>query len=158
MVLLFSAAGFFAWFIFFMVLFWIVSLIAKGDKPKTDDSSEMNPAIFSFRVYEKPKVAWETPKDDEEKRKCSTSIPSNVEKLNLVITEGDNGLSVDIQSVVTRDSHSEIVFIDNVDEKNLYPVTIPPDAGEVTLIIKETDQKISVEVESVEKKEEHLGN
>ena len=113
----------------------------------------MNPAIFSFRVYEKPKVQWETPKDDEEKRKCSTSIPSNVEKLNLVVTEGDNGLSVDIQSVKTRDTHSEIVFIDNVDEKDLYSVTIPPDAGEVNLIIKETDHKISVEVESVEKKE-----
>ena len=154
MVLLFSVVGLFAWFVFFMVLFWIViSLIAKDDKPKTNDSSEMNPAIFSFRVYEKPKVQWETPKDDEEKRKCSTSIPSNVEKINLVITEGDNGLSVDIQSVKTRDSHSEIVFIDNVDEKNLYSVTIPPDAGEVNLIIKETDHKISVEVESVEKKD-----
>ena len=153
-MLLFSVVGLFAWFVFFMVLFWIViSLIAKDDKPKTNDSSEMNPAIFSFRVYEKPKVQWETPKDDEEKRKCSTTIPSNVEKINLVITEGDNGLSVDIQSVVTRDSHSEIVFIDNVDEKNLYSVTIPPDAGEVNLIIKETDHKISVEVESVEKKD-----
>lgn len=153
MVLLFSAAGLFAWFVFFMVLFWIVSIIAKGDKPKTNDSSKMEPAMFSFRVYEKPKVQWETPKDDEEKRKCSTSIPSNVEKINLVVKEGDNGLSVDIQSVITRDSHSEIVFIDNVDEKNLYPVTIPPDAGEVNLIIKATDHKISVEVESVEKKE-----
>lgn len=153
MVLLFSAAGFVAWFVFFMVLFWIVSIIAKSDKPKSNDSSEKNPSIFSFRVYEKPKVTWETPKDDEEERKCSASIPSNVEKLNLVVTEGDNGLSVDIQSVKTRDSHSEIVFIDNVDEKNLYSVTIPPDAGAVTLIIKETDHKISVEVESVEKKE-----
>lgn len=153
MVLLFSAAGLFAWFVFFMVLFWIVNIIAKGDKPKSNNSSEMNSAIFYFRVYEKPKVRWETPKDDEEKRKCSTSIPSNVEKINLVITEGDNGLSVDIQSVKTRDTHSEIVFIDNVDEKDLYSVTIPPDAGEVNLIIKETDHKISVEVESVEKKE-----
>ena len=153
MVLLFSAAGLFAWFVFFMVLFWIVNIIAKGDKPKTNDSSEMEPAMFSFRVYEKPKVAWETPKDDEEKRKCSTSIPSNVEKINLVVKEGDNGLSVDIQSVITRDTHSEIVFIDNVDEKDLYSVTIPPDAGEVNLIIKETDHKISVEVESVEKKD-----
>ena len=152
MVLLFSAAGFIAWLVFFSVLFWFFRAIAKGDKANTNDSSEKNPAFFSFRVYEKPKVTWETPKDDEEKRKCSTSIPSNVEKINLVITEGDNGLSVDIQSVKTRDSHSEIVFIDNVDEKNLYSVTIPPDAGEVNLIIKETDHKISVEVESVEKK------
>lgn len=152
MVLLFSAAGFVVLFVFFLVLY-VVFKMAYNEVAEEERRKKNSGGTLSFRVYEKPKVAWETPKDDEEKRKCSTSIPSNVEKLNLVITEGDNGLSVDIQSVKTRDSHSEIVFIDNVDEKNLYPVTIPPDAGEVTLIIKETDHKISVEVESVEKKE-----
>ena len=157
MVLLFSAAGFVVLFVFFLVLY-VVFKMAYNEVAEEERRKKNSGGTLSFRVYEKPKVAWETPKDDEEKRKCSTSIPSNVEKLNFVITEGDNGLSVDIQSVKTRDSHSEIVFIDNVDEKNLYPVTIPPDVGSLNLIIKETDHKISVEVESVEKKEEHLGN
>ena len=157
MVLLFSAAGFVVLFVFFLVLY-VVFKMAYNEVAEEERRKKNSGGTLSFRVYEKPKVAWETPKDDEEKRKCSTSIPSNVEKLNFVITEGDNGLSVDIQSVITRDSHSEIVFIDNVDEKNLYPVTIPPDVGSLNLIIKETDHKISVEVESVEKKEEHLGN
>ena len=152
MVLLFSVAEFVVWFVFLLVLY-VVFKMAYNEVAEEERRKKNSGGTLSFRVYEKPKVAWETPKDDEEKRKCSTSIPSNVEKLNLVVTEGDNGLSVDIQSVKTRDSRSEIVFIDNVDEKNLYSVTIPPDAGEVTLIIKETDHKISVEVESVEKKE-----
>ena len=152
MVLLFSVAEFVVWFVFFLVLY-VVFKMAYNEVAEEERRKKNSGGTLSFRIYEKPKVQWEAPKGDEEKRKCSTSIPSNVEKINLVITEGDNGLSVDIQSVKTRDSRSEIVFIDNVDEKNLYSVTIPPDAGEVNLIIKETDHKISVEVESVEKKE-----
>ena len=152
MVLLFSVAEFVVWFVFFLVLY-VVFKMAYNEVAEEERRKKNSGGTLSFRIYEKPKVQWEAPKGDEEKRKCYTSIPSNVEKLNLVVTEGDNGLSVDIQSVKTRDSRSEIVFIDNVDEKNLYSVTIPPDAGEVNLIIKETDHKISVEVESVEKKE-----
>lgn len=152
MVLLFSVAEFVVWFVFLLVLY-VVFKMAYNEVAEEERRKKNSGGTLSFRIYEKPKVQWEAPKGDEEKRKCSTSIPSNVEKLNLVVTEGDNGLSVDIQSVKTRDSRSEIVFIDNVDEKNLYSVTIPPDAGEVNLIIKETDHKISVEVESVEKKE-----
>lgn len=157
MVLLFSVAEFVVWFVFFIVLL-VVFKKAYNEVAEEERRKKNSGGTLSFRVYEKPKVTWVTPKDDEEERKCSASIPSNVEKLNLVVTEGDNGLSVEIQSVKTRDSHSEIVFIDNVDEKNLYSVTIPPDAGEVNLIIKETDHKISVEVESVEQKEEYSEN
>lgn len=152
MVLLFSAAGFVAWLIFFIVLFWIFGIITKDNKPKANDSNGKIPETLTFRVYEKPKITTESFEDD--KKKCSTSISSNVEEINLVITEGDNGLSVDIQSVKYRGSNSgKIVFLDNIDEKNLYPVTIPPDAGEINLIIKKTDHKISVEMESVKKKE-----
>ena len=156
MVLLFNAVEFVVWSVFFLIIFVVLKVIFKKtaelDKRETNNSSEKIPGTLTFRVYEKPKITTESFKDD--KKKCSTSISSNVEEINLVITEGDNGLSVDIQSVKYRGSNSEkIVFLDNIDENKLYPVTIPPDAGEVNLIIKETDHKISVEIESVKKKE-----
>ena len=154
MVLLFSVAGLFAWFVFFMVLFWLFGKIAKGGDSKSQNSSGKNSGTLSFTVYDKPKVEWETPNDDGDNSKCSCSIPKDVEEIELLITEKDGNISADVYSIKHRGNfHEKTIFFEHVDPNNIYKVTIPPDAGEVNLIIKETDHKISVEVESVEKKE-----
>lgn len=160
MMLLFSVLGLFAWFVFFIVLFWVfIRLIADEGKSKANNSSEKKPGTLSFRVYEKPKVAWETSKDDETKGNYSCSIPKDVEEIELLITEKDGKISADVYSIKHRGNlHEKTMFFDNIDKKNIYKVTIPPDAGEVNLIIKEADHKISVEVESVEMKEQHQEN
>lgn len=153
MVLLFSAAGFIAWLVFFIVLFWFFRAIAKGDESKINDSSGKIPETLSFRVYDKPKVAWETLGEDGGKGNYSCSIPKDVEEIELLITEKDGHISADVYSIKHRGNlHEKTIFFDHVDQNDIYKVTIPPDAGEVNLIIKETDHKISVEVESVEKK------
>lgn len=153
MVLLFSVTEFVVLLFFFFVLFWIFKKIAEGDKEKAQNSSGNNPRTFSFRVYEKSKVAWETPGDDGAIGKYSSTIPKDVEEIELLITEKDGHISADVYSIKHRGNlHEKTIFFDNVDKNNIYKVAIPPDAGAVNLIIKETDHKISVEVESVEKK------
>lgn len=153
MVLLFSVAGFVAWLIFFIVLFWIFWIIIKENKPKASDSSGKIPGTRSFRVYEKPKVAWNRLGDNGAKGRYSCSIPTDVEEIELLITEKDGNISADVYSIKHRgDLHEKTIFFESIDKNNIYKVTIPPDAGAVNLIIKETDHKISVEVESVKKK------
>lgn len=159
MVMLFSVAGLFAWFVFFMVLFWLFGKIAKGGDSKSQNSSGKNSGTLSFTVYEKPKVDWEAPGDDGGIGKYSSSVPKDVEEIELLITEKDGHISADVYSITHRGGfHEKTIFFDHVDPNNIYKVTIPPDAGEVNLIIKETDHKISVEVESVEKREEASEN
>ena len=154
MVLLFSVAELFVWLIFTIGLLWFFSTIAKDDKSKASESSGNNSGTFSFRVYEKPEVTWETHSDKGTKGNYSCSIPTDVEEIELLITEKDGHISADVYSIKHRGNlHEKTIFFDEVDENNIYKVTIPPDAGEVTLNIKETDHKISVELESVEKKE-----
>ena len=153
MVLLFSAAELFVWFVIIMVLFWLFWKIAKSGNSKTNDSRGKEPVTLSFTVYEKPKVEWEAPGDDGGIGKYSSTIPKDVEEIELLITEKDGHISADVYSITHRGNlHEKTIFFDNVDKNDIYKVTIPPDAGTVNLIIKETDHKISVEVESVEKK------
>ena len=152
MVLLFSVAELIVWLVFFLVIVFVYKVAIKKSAEEEKRKKDSGGTI-TFRVYEKPKVTFETAKDEGERDRYSTSIPSNVEEISLVITEKDGKILADVQSVKVRGELSDrIVFLDNVDEQNLYTVTIPPDAGEVNLIIKETDHKISVEVKSVEKK------
>ena len=152
--MLFSVAELFVWLIFTIGLLWFFSTIAKDDKSKANESSGNISGTFSFRVYEKPEVTWETPGDKGTKGNYSCSIPTDVEEIELLITEKDGHISADVYSIKHRGNlHEKTIFFDKVDENNIYKVTIPPDAGEVTLNIKETDHKISVELESVEKKE-----
>ena len=153
MVLLFSVAELFVWLVFFMVLFWLFGKIAQGGNSKTKSSSGKNSGTFSFTVYEKPKVDWEAPGDDGGIGKYSSTVPKDVEEIELLITEKDGHISADVYSITHRGGfHEKTTFFDHVDRNSIYKVTIPPDAGEVNLIIKETDHKISVEVESVKKK------
>ncbi len=154
MVLLFSVTEFVVLlFFFFFVLFWIFKKIAEGDKEKAKNSSGNNPKTFSFRVYEKPKVDWEAPSDDGAIGKYSSTVPKDVEEIELLITEKDGHIFADVYSITHRGNlHEKTIFFDHVDPNNIYKVTIPPDVGAVNLIIKETDHKISVEVESVKKK------
>ena len=150
MVLLFSVAGLFVWLVFFLVVVYVFKSVIKKSAEEQQRKTDSGGTI-TFRVYEKPKVTLETAKEEGERDRYSTSVPSNVEEITLVITEKDGKILADVQSVKVRGELSDrIVFIDDVDEQNLYTVTIPPDAGAVNLIIKETDHKISVEVESVE--------
>ncbi len=153
MVLLFSVAELFVWFVFFMVLFWLFGKIAKGGDSKSQNSSGKNSGTLSFTVYDKPKVDWEAPGDDGGIGKYSSTVPKDVEEIELLITEKDGHISADVYSIKHRGNlHEKTIFFEHVDQNNIYKVTIPPDAGAVNLIIKETDHKISVEVESVEKK------
>ena len=154
MVMLFSVAELFVWFVFFMVLFWLIVKIAKSGDSKSQNSSGKNSGTLSFTVYDKPKVDWEAPGDDGGIGKYSSTVPKDVEEIELLITEKDGHISADVYSITHRGGfHEKTIFFDHVDPNDIYKVTIPPDAGEVNLIIKETDHKISVEVESVEKKD-----
>ena len=152
MVLLFSAAELIVWLVFFLILYCVIKGVIKEfeeEKRKKNSGGKI-----TFRVYDKPKVAWETPDDDGAKGKYSCTIPKDVEEIELLITEEDGNISADVYSIKHRGNlHEKTIFFDHVDQNNIYKVTIPPDAGEVNLIIKETDHKISVEVESVEKKD-----
>ena len=154
MVMLFSVAELFVWFVFFMVLFWLIVKIAKSGDSKSQNSSGKNSGTLSFTVYDKPKVDWEAPGDDGGIGKYSSTVPKDVEEIELLITEKDGHISADVYSITHRGGfHEKTIFFEHVDPNDIYKVTIPPDAGEVNLIIKETDHKISLEVESVEKKE-----
>ena len=154
MVMLFSVAELFVWFVFFMVLFWLIVKIAKSGDSKSQNSSGKNSGTLSFTVYDKPKVDWEAPGDDGGIGKYSSTVPKDVEEIELLITEKDGHISADVYSITHRGGfHEKTIFFEHVDPNDIYKVTIPPDAGEVNLIIKETDHKISVEVESVEKKD-----
>jgi hypothetical protein len=149
MVLLFSAAELVVWLVFFLVIVYVFkSAIKKSaeEQQRKKDSS----GTITFRVYEKPKVDWETPGDDGAKGKYSCTIPKDVEEIELLITEEDGNISADVYSLKHRGNlHEKTIFFDHVDQKNIYKVTVPPGAGAVNLIIKETDHKISVEMESV---------
>ena len=152
--MLFSVAELFVWFVFFMVLFWLIVKIAKSGDSKSQNSSGKNSGTLSFTVYDKPKVDWEAPGDDGGIGKYSSTVPKDVEEIELLITEKDGHISADVYSITHRGGfHEKTIFFEHVDPNDIYKVTIPPDAGEVNLIIKETDHKISVEVESVEKKD-----
>lgn len=156
MVLLFSAAGFVVWSVFFLILYVILKMTQKEidrEEKRRKPSGNIS-ETFSFRVYEKPEVTWETHGDKGTKGNYSCSIPTDVEEIELLITEKDGHISADVYSIKHRGNlHEKTIFFDKVDENNIYKVTIPPDASAVNLIIKETDHKISVELESVEKKE-----
>ena len=152
--MLFSVAELFVWFVFFMVLFWLIVKIAKSGDSKSQNSSGKNSGTLSFTVYDKPKVDWEAPGDDGGIGKYSSTVPKDVEEIELLITEKDGHISADVYSITHRGGfHEKTIFFEHVDPNDIYKVTIPPDAGEVNLIIKATDHKISVEVESVEKKD-----
>lgn len=153
MVLLFSVAECVVWFVFFLVLY-VVFKMAYNEVAEEERRKKNSGGTLSFTVYDKPKVDWEAPGDDGEIGKYSSSVPKDVEEIELLITEKDGHISADVYSITHRGGfHEKTIFFDHVDPNNIYKVTIPPDAGEVNLIIKETDHKISVEVESVEKKE-----
>lgn len=149
MVLLFSVAELVVWLVFFLVLYYLVKGVFKefADEERRKKNSG---GTLSFRVYEKPKVAWEKPGDDGAKGKYSCSIPKDVEEIELLITEKDGNISADVYSIKHRGNlHEKTIFFDSIDKNNIYKVTIPPDAEAVNLIIKETDHKISVELESI---------
>ena len=153
MVLLFSAAGFVVWFVFFLVLY-VVFKMAYNEVAEEERRKKNSGGTLSFTVYDKPKVDWEAPGDDGGIGKYSSTVPKDVEEIELLITEKDGHISADVYSITHRGGfHEKTIFFEHVDPNNIYKVTIPPDAGEVNLIIKETDHKISVEVESVEKKD-----
>lgn len=153
MVLLFSAAGFVAWFVFFLVLY-VVFKMAYNEVAEEERRKKNSSGTLSFTVYDKPKVDWEAPGDDGGIGKYSSSVPKDVEEIELLIIEKDGHISADVYSITHRGGfHEKTIFFEHVDPNDIYKVTIPPDAGEVNLIIKATDHKISVEVESVEKRE-----
>lgn len=153
MVLLFSVAECVVWFVFFLVLY-VVFKMANNEVAEEERRKKNSGGTLSFTVYDKPKVDWEAPGDDGEIGKYSSSVPKDVEEIELLITEKDGHISADVYSITHRGGfHEKTIFFDHVDPNNIYKVTIPPDAGEVNLIIKATDHKISVEVESVEKKD-----
>lgn len=158
MVLLFSVAECVVWFVFFLVLY-VVFKMANNEVAEEERRKKNSGGTLSFTVYDKPKVDWEAPGDDGEIGKYSSSVPKDVEEIELLITEKDGHISADVYSITHRGGfHEKTIFFDHVDLNNIYKVTIPPDAGEVNLIIKATDHKISVEVESVEKREEASEN
>lgn len=158
MVLLFSVAECVVWFVFFLVLY-VVFKMANNEVAEEERRKKNSGGTLSFTVYDKPKVDWEAPGDDGEIGKYSSSVPKDVEEIELLITEKDGHISADVYSITHRGGfHEKTIFFDHVDPNNIYKVTIPPDAGEVNLIIKATDHKISVEVESVEKREEASEN
>lgn len=153
MVLLFSAAGFVVWFVFFLVLY-VVFKMAYNEVAEEERRKKNSGGTLSFTVYDKPKVDWKAPGDDGGIGKYSSTVPKDVEEIELLITEKDGHISADVYSITHRGGfHEKTIFFEHVDPNNIYKVTIPPDAGAVTLIIKATDHKISVEVESVEKKD-----
>ena len=158
MVLLFSVAECVVWFVFFLVLY-VVFKMAYNEVAEEERRKKNSGGTLSFTVYDKPKVDWEAPGDDGGIGKYSSTVPKDVEEIELLITEKDGHISADVYSITHRGGfHEKTIFFEHVDPNNIYKVTIPPDAGEVNLIIKETDHKISVEVESVEKKEESSEN
>ena len=153
MVLLFSVAECVVWFVFFLVLY-VVFKMAYNEVAEEERRKKNSGGTLSFTVYDKPKVDWEAPGDDGEIGKYSSSVPKDVEEIELLITEKDGHISADVYSITHRGGfHEKTIFFEHVDPNDIYKVTIPPDAGEVNLIIKATDHKISVEVESVEKRE-----
>ena len=153
MVLLFSVAECVVWFVFFLVLY-VVFKMAYNEVAEEERRKKNSGGTLSFTVYDKPKVDWEAPGDDGGIGKYSSTVPKDVEEIELLITEKDGHISADVYSITHRGGfHEKTIFFEHVDPNNIYKVTIPPDAGVVTLIIKETDHKISVEVESVEKKD-----
>ena len=153
MVLLFSVAECVVWFVFFLVLY-VVFKMAYNEVAEEERRKKNSGGTLSFTVYEKPKVDWEAPGDDGGIGKYSSSVPKDVEEIELLIIEKDGHISADVYSITHRGGfHEKTIFFEHVDPNDIYKVTIPPDAGEVNLIIKATDHKISVEVESVEKRE-----
>lgn len=158
MVLLFSVAELVVWLVFLLILYYVFKRVFKEFADEEKQKKNLG-GTFSFKVYEKPKVAWETPGDDGAKGKYSCSIPTDVEEIELLITEKNGNISADVYSIKHRGGlHEKTIFFDSIDKNNIYKVTIPPDAGEVNLIIKEIDHKISVEIESVKMKEQHQEN
>ena len=158
MVLLFSVAECVVWFVFFLVLY-VVFKMAYNEVAEEERRKKNSGGTLSFTVYDKPKVDWEAPGDDGGIGKYSSTVPKDVEEIELLITEKDGHIFADVYSITHKGNlHEKTIFFDHVDPNNIYKVTIPPDAGEVNLIIKATDHKISVEVESVEKKEEYSEN
>ena len=110
MVLLFNVAELVVWLVFFLIVYCVIKGVIK-EIPEEKERKKNSGGTITFRVYEKPKVTFEIAKDEGERDKYSTTIPSNVEEISLVVTKKDGKILADVQSVKVRGELSErIVF------------------------------------------------
>lgn len=138
--------------IFGIVLFilFILFLFISSQEEKPKNPSPSGTIIIPVKSIETPKLSWEASEENGVDEGGSIALPStDVEEINLWITEKDHVVTAKLASVRMRSEHHEkIVLIENVNKEDIYTVLIPPGTKDIKLNIKEKDHKITVELES----------
>lgn len=150
MVLLSEFSFFLSLFLTFALILLFSLIPGKDKKPK--NPSPTGTIKIPVKSIETPKLSWEASEENGVDEGGSISLPStDVEEINLWITEKDHVITAKLASVRMKSEHHEkIVLIENVNKDDIYTVPIPPGTKDIKLNIKEKDHKISVELESVQ--------
>ena len=134
-----------------MFVLFSMSIHIKGEDVELNSKCSGETITIPLIVHETPKLSWEASRDNEVLEGGSISIPSSdIEEMNLLITNIDGVLTAKLESVRMRSqNHKKIVLLENANQEDIYTVPVPLGTKDLTFIIKETDNKISLELESV---------